>query len=251
MQKVIKKELNANEIKIIAILAMTIDHLASVLFPGYPTDWWLLFIHIIGRLAAPIFWFSLVEGYHHTKNRRKYLFRLFLFAIIGHFAYNFAFGIPFLPFQTTIFNQTSVMWSLAWGFVALMIQDNSKLKSWMKVVLILVICIITFPADWSSIAVMAILQMNENRGNLKKQVIGMTAWVAIYALVYVLWINPIYGIIQLFVFLSYFIMKHYNGKPGRWKGMKWFFYFYYPFHLILLGLLRICLWGDIGVIIGK
>ena len=113
-----RKSLNGNQLKIIAMTAMTLDHAASVTWPDYPTDWWILLIHVIGRLAAPIFWFFVAEGWHYTRNRGKYAGRLFLFAIVGHFAYNFAFGIPFLPFQTSVFNQTSVIWSLAWGLVA-------------------------------------------------------------------------------------------------------------------------------------
>ena len=87
---------NANQLKIIAILAMTADHLVSVIFPNYPKDWWILGIHILGRLTAPIMWFFIAEGYFYTKNLKKYAGRLFFFALISHFAYNFAFGIPFL-----------------------------------------------------------------------------------------------------------------------------------------------------------
>lgn len=123
---------NANQLKVIAITAMTIDHVISVIFPDYPTDWRLILLHIVGRLAAPIMWFFIAEGYHYTHNVKKYAFRLFLFALISHFAYNFAFGIPFIPFQTTVFNQTSVIWSLAWGLVGLVVMDSPKLKAWMK-----------------------------------------------------------------------------------------------------------------------
>ena len=38
---------------------------------------------------------------------------------------------------------------------------------------------------------------------------------------------------------------------GRWKGMKWLFYIYYPLHLVLVGILRIVLWGnDVNIMIG-
>ena len=89
--------LNGNQLKAAALAAMTIDHVVSVVFPGYPAVWWIVLLHLIGRLAAPIFWFFVAEGYHYTHDRRKYAARLLVFAVIGHFAYNFAFGIPFLP----------------------------------------------------------------------------------------------------------------------------------------------------------
>lgn len=245
-----QRALNGNQLKIIAMTAMTIDHLISVIFPDYPTDWWIIVLHIIGRLAAPIFWFFIAEGYHYTHDWKKYAGRLLVFAVIGHFAYNFAFGIPFIPFQTSVFNQTSVIWSLFWGLIALVISDSTKLKQWQKTILIAGICVITFCSDWSCIAVLAILSIGENRGNFKKQMTGMMIWVAMYAAVYAIFINPVYGAIQLFVALTIPLLKIYNGERGSWKGMKWLFYVYYPAHLIICGLIRIALHGNIGVMIG-
>lgn len=138
------KGFNSNQLKLIAILTMTVDHVICVIYPNYPKVWWILLLHLIGRFTAPTMWFFIAEGYHYTHNLKKYIGRLFLFAFISHFAYNFAFGIPFLPFQTSVFNQTSVIWSLAWGVVALYISDCPKIKDWMKMVLITIICVITF-----------------------------------------------------------------------------------------------------------
>lgn len=244
------KGLNSNQLKVIAILAMTLDHVISVVFPGYPTDWWIILCHIIGRLTAPIMWFFIAEGYHYTHDVKKYAGRLFLFAIISHFAYNFAFGIPFIPFQTTVFNQTSVIWSLAWGLVVLVLMGSERFKQWQKVVLLILICLISFCSDWSCIAVMAIFSISSNRGNFKKQMTGMVFWVAFYALVYFLFIDKVYGVLQLFVVLTIPLLRAYNGQRGTWKGMKWFFYLYYPAHLIVCGIIRLCLHGNIGVMIG-
>ena len=245
-----EKTFNGNQLKVIAMAVMTIDHLICVVFPGYPKDWWILALHAIGRMAAPIFWFFVAEGYHYTRDWRKYAFRLFLFAIVGHFAYNFAFGIPFVPFQTSVFNQTSVIWTLLGGLIALVIADCGWLKQWQKTVLILGICVITFCADWSCIGAMVILYIGENRGNFKKQMTRMLFWVAVYAAVYAIFIDPIYGVLQMFVALTIPLLKRYNGQRGSWKGMKWFFYLYYPLHLVVCGLIRIALHGNIGVMIG-
>ena len=46
----------------------------------------------------------------------------------------------------------------------------------------------------------------------------------------------------------FLILALYNGKRG--KGMKWLFYIYYPAHLVLIGILRLCLLGNVGVMIG-
>ncbi|MCI8880291.1 MAG: conjugal transfer protein TraX [Clostridiaceae bacterium] len=242
--------LNGNQLKAAALAAMTIDHVVSVVFPGYPAVWWIVLLHLIGRLAAPIFWFFVAEGYHHTHDRRKYAARLLVFAVIGHFAYNFAFGIPFLPFQTSVFNQTSVLWPLFWGVAALGIQESPRLPGWQKTLLILGICTLTFCADWSCIAVLAILQIGGNRGNFKRQMGGMIACVAMYAAVYAAFIDPVYGVLQFGVVLTIPLLRRYNGERGRWKGMKWFFYAYYPLHLFVCGLLRLALHGNIGVMVG-
>ena len=241
---------NANQLKMIAMVAMTIDHLVDVIFPNYPTDWWIIGLHIIGRLAAPIFWFFIAEGYFYTRNWKKYALRLLGFAVVSHFAYNFAFGIPFIPFQTSVFNQTSVIWSLFWGLIALVINDCPKLKQWQKTVIIIGILAVSFCSNWSCIAVLAIMSISDNRGNFKKQMISMMIWVGMYAVIYIIFINPVYGIIQLFVALTIPLLKAYNGERGSWKGMKYLFYIYYPLHLIICGIIRIMLHGNIGVMIG-
>lgn len=245
-----RKTLNGNQLKAIAMAAMTVDHLTWVIFPGYQKVWWILALHIIGRLAAPIFWYFVVEGYHYTHDWKKYALRLLVFAVIGHFAYNFAFGIPFVPFRTSVFNQTSVIWSLFWGLIALVINDSEKVKQWQKVLLLIGIALISFCSDWSCIAVFAILSIRTNRGNFPRQMMGMMVWVAFYAVIYILFIDPVYGILQMFTALTIPLLRMYNGQRGSWKGMKWFFYVYYPLHLVICGLIRIALQGDIGIMIG-
>ena len=238
------KKLNSNHLKLIAIIAMTIDHIADLIYPGMQNNIISIILHIIGRLTAPIMFFFICEGFYYTKNLKKYILRLFIFAIISHF------GINYIPFSTgNIFNQTSIMWSLAWSVVALyIVNGKNNLKNWQKWVLIILINVITFSADWSSIAVMAILSMYENRGNLKKQMLSMSFWVLIYAIVSFLFVNKTYGLITLAVVLVYPLLKNYNGEKGRLNWMKWFFYLYYPLHLIVVGILRIIIYGNVPLL---
>lgn len=247
-----KQGLNSNQLKMIAIIAMTIDHLTSVIFPGYPKDIWILGLHVIGRFAMPIFCFSIAEGYHYTHNIKRYMFRLFLFAFISHFCYNFAFGIPFIPFQTSVFNQTSVIWPFAWSLVALIVldSDSPKIKGWMKQAIVLLLSVVTFCADWSSIAMLVIIGFVQYRGNFKKQMQNMMFYIFIYSVVYFLFIDKVYGALQMMTCLTIPIIRKYNGQRGSWKGMKWFFYLYYPGHLLICGLVRVMLHGNIGVMIG-
>ena len=82
-----KKCLDSNAVKLIAILAMTVDHITWAVFPGYPRELLPLLLRALGRITCPIMCYFIAEGYHHTKNIRKYTGRLFLFALISHFAY--------------------------------------------------------------------------------------------------------------------------------------------------------------------
>lgn len=244
----IKKLLNSNQIKLIAIIAMTIDHIAWAVFPGTQKIWYVVALHIIGRLTAPIMWFFIAEGCAHTHNRKKYLIRLFLFAAVSHFAYDFAFGIPFLPLSTGVFNQTSVMWSLAWGAALTFICQSERIPQWGKLIISLLVCLIAFPSDWSSIAVMCPLFLFAHRGKFRLQAADIVIWSFVYALVYFLFLDKLYGALQMFTFLSIPVLAGYNGERGKWKGMKWFFYIYYPAHLIVIGVIRLALHEDIPII---
>jgi hypothetical protein len=120
--------LTSNTIKLIAIAAMTIDHIALILFPRYSLDVPVLFMHITGRLTAPIMIFFVVEGYYHTHDIKKYLSRLFIFSIISHFAYAVAFDKYFIPFKETIFDQTGIIWALGLGLLALAVYKTESQK---------------------------------------------------------------------------------------------------------------------------
>lgn len=234
--------LNSNQLKLIAIIAMTLDHLAWTLWPGYSQEWWVLAVHLIGRITAPIMWYFIAEGYYYTRNVKNYALRLFRLALFSHFAYNFCFGISFIPLQGSIFNQTGVVWSLAWGLVLLQIY-NTSWKDWQKLLSTFVVCVITFPSDWSCIAAMAVLFIGTYRGNFRMQMLWMILWSAVYALVYFLFIDRVYGLVQLGTCLAIPLLKLYNGQRGSWKRMGKLFYIYYPAHLFLCGILRVLLWG--------
>lgn len=89
MEGMREQGLSGNALKVIAIVAMTIDHLAWMGIETYvqaetPLQ---IFLHSIGRLTAPIMFFFVAEGYHYTHNYRRYLGRLFMLAVVSHFAF--------------------------------------------------------------------------------------------------------------------------------------------------------------------
>lgn len=244
-----KKTLNGDQLKLIAILAMTVDHVTDLIYPGFPAVPAAILLHIIGRLTAPIMWFFISEGFHYTHDIKKYLLRLGGFAVISHFAYCFAFGIDPVPFRSGIFNQTSVMYPLFVGALVLWLQNSGVgMREWQRTAAVFLLIWSAFPGDWSCIAVLSVVGMYRNRGNLKKQMTAILPWVLLYAAVSFFFVNWAYGLVQPFVFLVYPLLKRYNGQRGKGKGMKWFFYLYYPAHLAVIGLLRILLYGHVPIL---
>ncbi len=242
------KGLNSNALKLIAIAAMTVDHLTWTLFPGTQKVWYIMALHIVGRLTAPIMWFFIAEGCRKTHNIKKYALRMLIFAFVSHFAYCFAFGIPLSVTHGGFFNRTSVMWALMLAVVLVGINQSDKVREWQKTAAIFLFCVLAFPADWSSIAVMAPLFIYFHAGDRKKQMADIVIWTFVYALVYFLFLDRVYGILQMFTFLSIPLLMLYNGERGRAKGMKWLFYIYYPAHLAVIGILRLLLHGNISTI---
>ena len=239
--------LSADALKLFAIIAMTIDHIAWLLYPGYPSQALPLCMHLIGRLTCPIMCYFIAEGYHYTKNFRAYALRLFVLAIVSHFAYLYASNAytgwrSFIPFSSgSILNQTGVVWSLLGGLFMLRINDLDC-SATKKAVYILLICLLTLPADWSCIAALCILSIGSNRAEPKKQLSWCAFYVFLYAAVYFFSIDRLYGLLQFGVFLSVPLLRLYNGARGRSarlsRILKPLFYIYYPLHLFLIGLVR-------------
>lgn len=140
------------------------------------------------------------------------------------------------------------MWSLAWAVVLMAICSSDRVKPVLKWGTIAAICLISFPSDWSTIAVMAPFFLTLHRGSFKKQALDIVLWSAVYAAVYFLCLNKPYGVLQLFTALSIPLLSRYNGQRGKYRGMKWLFYIYYPAHLIVVGLIRLALHGDVSIL---
>jgi len=244
-----KKILSSNALKLIAIAAMTVDHIAWLLFPGYPKEILPIIMHIIGRITCPIMCYMVAEGYHHTKDVRKYTRRMLVFALVSHFAYIFASADfvdwkSFIPFYYgNVLNQTSVMWPLACGLMMLRVANSKRIaKSAFKTLIILLLCLLSFPSDWSCIAALCILAFGSNRGNFKAQMLWMVFYVAIYSAVYFFCLDKAYGVMQMAVILAIPLILLYNGQRSKSQTanrfMKWFFYAYYPLHLLALGTIQ-------------
>ena len=76
-----KLRLNGNQLKLFALITMTIDHIGMYLFPQY------LFFRIIGRLSMPIFAYMIAEGCRYTKNKIRHFSLLFGLGVLCQIVY--------------------------------------------------------------------------------------------------------------------------------------------------------------------
>ncbi len=231
--------LSGNALKVIAIIAMTIDHLAWMGIEEYsqaetPIQ---ILLHCIGRLTAPIMFFFAAEGYHHTHSFRRYLGRMALLAVVSHFAFCWFAQPGFNPFENQLFNATSIAWPLMWGLIFLKVWDSEKLDPWLKVLITAVGCALTVTSDWSCAAPLAILMVGRSRGNFHKQMLWLMAIVSLYAVAFFIFNNPTYGMVHMACWLAVPLLSLYNGQRGRLRWLGKFFYWYYPAHMALIGLI--------------
>ena len=233
------KGLSGNALKVIAIVAMTIDHLAWMGIETYeqaetPIQ---IFLHIIGRLTAPMMIFFVAEGYYHTHDYRRYLRRLFLLAIVSHFAFCYFNMSSFNPFNTLLFNATSIAWPLMWGLILLKVWDMERLACWKKLSVTLLACVLTCTSDWSCAAPLAILMIGRNRNNFYKQMLWLMLIITLYAIAFFIVHSKTYGMLHMACWLVVPLLAMYNGQRGRCRWLGKFFYYYYPIHMALIGLL--------------
>ncbi len=249
------KILNKVHLQIIAFLAMTIDHITWMLFPGYPSTFLPILLHVLGRLAFPIFAFFIAEGYHYTHDKKKYISRIFIFSLISHVPYMMSsvtfqkYGwMSLIPFATgqgmeRFLNQGSVLFSYFIGLVMLLVNDSKKINTLGKTLLIFLLCILSFPCDWSCIGSIIVLVIGGKRGKVLQQILWSTFYIGCYFLVYFFCLDKTYALIQWGVLLALPLLFLYNGKksnnPKINKVMKYFLYIYYPLHLLIIGIISL------------
>lgn len=233
-----ERGLSAYQIKVIAIIAMTIDHIAWMWVPAVTAAGQCM--HTIGRITAPIMCYLLVEGYIHTHDVRKYTFRLGIFAVVSAFTFcyyekgtNLAGGIPGFGMIYTLFI----------ALLMLRLYDSERITGWKKGGLMIVLFMLSLFGDWAGIGVTWPLIMYVYRDNkrVRLELLAFTAFVFAAAVAAETAVqNPGYPYAALFQFgtlLAVPILAMYNGKLGGKRGGKWFFYIYYPLHMVLIRML--------------
>lgn len=255
--------LTGSAVKIIAIIAMFIDHFSKIILQMLLYYHWNpladagkisaeqfqhidTFIHFwlqgIGTIAFPLFCFLLSEGFFYTRNRKRYISMMLIFAFISEIPFDLSFFSSVATQQGTFpfyFQYQNVFFTLFLGLVALSCIDGFSYKSndldykKSKKIISLVLQIAGIAAaaiaaelihcDYKSRGVLFIVAFYICRKNRIYQIL-------LFLLIYILTTK---SYPTLFTSIACLIILLYNGKRGNLK-LKYFFYIFYPMHLALL-----------------
>ena len=211
------KGLSDSALQVIALVSMTVDHIAYYLMDH--NTWGYDMMRTVGRMAFPIFAFLLVEGYGHTRSTRKYALSLLAFALISE--------IPWWLLNHD--NTHNVFFTLLLGLIV--IEGINKLgkKPLLWAVLIITICTIAIflHVDYEYSGILLICTFHIFKPD--KVTKCLLATLFMYQ----------YGVIGLWLGLA--VILCYNGQRGFIKGQyaKYLCYAYYPLHLVLFMLLSL------------
>ncbi len=235
--------LSGASLKWIAVFCMLIDHLA---WAFVSTDSALgQLMHLFGRITAPTICFLLTEGYRHTRSFKKYLTRMLIFAAISY--------LPFLFFLREALPGSesplafNMLYTLSLCLMALWIDEHLQTD---RNILLPLLGILSLFGDWPLAALLFTLNFSRNRLNRKKR----TRNHCLIALLFIF--ISVYGNIssgtavrqalsnnlyQLGMLLPLPLIDRYNGQKGKTakgKAGQYFFYWFYPIHLLGIGLIK-------------
>lgn len=214
------KQLSGNALKIIAAIAMFIDHMGLLLFPGN------LAFRYVGRLAFPIYAFMIAEGCKYTRNRLQYLGCLAGLASICQIAYFFFDGSTYMCILVTFSLSILTIYAL----------DRLKSAPGLLNALLFVTAVAgvyvlnqLFDIDYGFWGCMVPVFASFPHGTKHDSISARVAALGLGLII----LSTILGGIQGWSLLALPLLLCYSGKRGKRK-MKYFFYVFYPAHLVLL-----------------
>ncbi|HAM79251.1 TraX family protein [Ornithinibacillus bavariensis] len=259
--------MTTTNLKIIGLIAMLVDHIGQFI-PNTP-EWF----QWIGRLAAPIFIYGVVEGYHHTKDRKKYIKRIYIFSFImsililiinntfnhngTEISNNFFAPLYIILIVISLLNSKKYKYLILWQIIAFILSvffaqtlSNLDVLGSARVIYLAVGSIfgsILF-VEGGPLFVLLGLLFHFTRNKMGKTVIMYSLFSLLCYVAYEK-IGDSYNFLYTYMapFASYqwmmlsalpLILLH-NGKKGF--GLKYFFYIFYPVHIIVLYLIGVYL----------
>lgn len=256
------------QLKYIALITMVFDHIHYFFnYTGKIPIWFAM----IGRLAAPLFLFCVIEGFIHTHNRKKYFLKIYSLAIVmGLIQFGFYNFLHPLVRPDGFFPQNMMLSSFAILLVALQgiawIQEKKYLKGiptllfplllpWLMVtfylsaqdkpILMFILNLLNFTvlpthtsiSDGGTWLLLTGIAMYLCHKNLKKEVLAFLSVSLVWVLMAIVLSRPsfhdlMFKYIEWMEIFAAPLMLCYNGQRG--KGSKYLFYVFYPTHIYLL-----------------
>ena len=255
--------MTATQLKYLAAVFMVIDHVGMLFEPLsglFPRDsLWYYAFRYVGRLAFPIFAYFVAEGCRRTHDYTAYLKRLFLFALLTQIPLYIAMPEDGRSVITTFF-----LASLAIGVYRRCREAGRSLPG----ILAAGICVFLaqpLHGDYGwvgALTVVAVYLAGEER---RRQLAVLALCILFYYLaggLWAYWGAPALALLKSdgwalfltdmaaripyfrrfylpysllmggFACLSLVPLSRYNGERGG--GSRWFFYWFYPIHLVVL-----------------
>lgn len=242
----------------IAFVTMFIDHFFAIVFSAYMNTLQgsayqqAYYVYRagrgIGRIAFVLFAYLLVEGFTYTRNRKKYLLRLGVLALLSE--------IPFdLAFQGSVYAPESqnVYLTLFLGLLVLMLLDRYRNKG-VQALVILLGCVAAWllQTDYMFMGILLIVSFYYNKGNLFRQIVWSTlimggGMIAVYLVRYgtaedTIMLYVYSGLRELYGMIAFLFIACYRGERGS-RIPKAITYGFYPVHLLVLTGIRQLLLG--------
>lgn len=224
-------------LKIIGVITMLFDHIGDSILGKFS------FFNLIGRISFPIFAFQAMQGYIHTKNFKKHMMKLLIFACISQ--------IPFMLFLSTFSDEIylNIFFTFFFGLFALYVYDKCTNKIFGFLFVILITAISHFiKVDYGAFGILIMFTFYFFSDDKKSDSINIftkhskifmsiTFIILCFAhyLPYILkatYLWKHYLLCALFTCFSLVFILFYNKKEG--PKSKYFFYIFYPLHLLIL-----------------
>lgn len=247
--------MTTSAIKIVALIAMLIDHIGYYFYDQFGQ--WAPMLRLIGRLAFPLFIFAFIWGYYHTKNRRLQLFRLYIFGVLMSII-NLVFLYFWQEKTVKFYPKHNIFLNFLFIGIGISILENLK-NNWRKSLKIL---LLAFVSVLLHAIILRVMNWDEMEGKILSGflpsifyleyhfwfvILGVLLYIfrnsklaiSIIMLMFSGWhfltTSPIEPFQQGVMVVAVIFMLAYNGQKGA--NLKWLFYAIYPLHIVILYLI--------------
>ena len=227
------RTISRSTLKFAGLFFMLLNHIAWIFLPEGSLARNLL--TGLGYFTAPVMCYLLAEGIFLTRSVRRYLIRLFLFALLSQVPYDLAFTKD----AVLTFTELNMIYTL-WISLLLLIVHTRPFPEPVKWILSVLLVLATIRADWGILAPVFTLMFyfSGNTQKARREVWALT--VIIIGVTFASWTAVIGPLLAAVCVVRFYKSPENTDKKERVSALsQWFFYLFYPLHLLILGLIRI------------